>query len=203
MTATVVRGRMRATPRARRAADELGVDLSTFGEGDEPVRLADVVVAAERNKRAEGPTPGTETGGPSPSRVPPGFSVLVVDCGAWWEADVDLAATVRGMVDAALAEHPLLDARQVRVVPMYDQGDAIGLLALPPLAPGDVIALGHSDVAPRVAAVTLPDGSYAVRVRPQALLGLVWDQAAVGPAEPIASARRVQQLMVLGPGRQD
>jgi hypothetical protein len=203
VTAEALKARVRVSPRARRAADELGVDLSTLDGGDDPIRLADVVVAAELSKHDDRPSPGAGTDGVSSWRSPPRVASFEVDCAAWWQPDIDVAALVRGAVDAALVEHPLLDSQQVRVVPLDDMGDAVGVVTLPPLAPGEVIVLGHSAVGLQVVAVTLPDGSYAVRVRPQALLGLLWDETALGATEPVAFARRVQQNMVLGPGRQD
>jgi hypothetical protein len=180
------------------------VDLSTFAARAQPVRLADVVVAAERNSLDERPTPRSGDARGLSWQSPPRVAFFEVDCETWWRPDVDLAAMVRRAVEVAMAEHPLLAAKQgVRVVSLADHGDTVGVLTLPPLRPGEVLAVAHTAVAPRVGAVTLSDGSYAVRVRPLCILGLVWDEAALGSAEPVAFARRMQQLMVLGPERRD
>ena len=186
--------RVRATPRARLAAVELGVDLVTLAVDDEALRLADVVAAAGRRAHRDRPAPE-----PAAQRQPPGVALLEVDCSAWWQPGVDVDRILTQAVDAALADFPLLRDRVAGVLPIHGIGD-VGAdpVALPSLAAGEVVALGRGPVGPRVAAVTLSDGSYAIRVGPQALLALVWDQSAIGSPEPMAFANRLKELAAVG-----
>jgi pyruvate/2-oxoglutarate dehydrogenase complex dihydrolipoamide acyltransferase (E2) component len=215
--------RARVTPRARRLAAELGVDLAAI-DVSSPVTSARVRAASDL-----GPTP---TAAPPPARLsavqpppgPPGPGVagsalVTVDCGAWavgLVADAELAGRVVEAATAALADHPMLHARvdpDGRLRPgvpaahlvgrdaradglgVYAVGSAIGVVALPPLDVGELASLGFGSVSPQPVAVPLADGSFGVGIRPQGLLCLTWDRRRLGSTEPAAFLAAVKSRL--------